>query len=156
MKKTVTLLLCFTLGVLQAQQSVLTSGGNATGSGGNASYSIGQMAYNTISGSNGSLAQGVQQAFEISAVLGVENHQIDLSYTVFPNPTTEVITLKINNFDQNNLSFQLYDIQGRILYHKKISSDSTQIPTQSLAPATYFLKVMQENQVVKLFKIIKK
>ena len=72
LKLSALLLLGLGLTGLQAQESINTTGGNATGDGGSASYSIGQMVYTTTTGDDGSVAQGVQQAFEIY-VLGVED-----------------------------------------------------------------------------------
>ena len=54
-----TVLLLLSIGALQAQEAVLSAGGNATGNGGSVSYSIGQVAY-TASGTNGTVTQGVQ------------------------------------------------------------------------------------------------
>jgi hypothetical protein len=45
---------------LYSQNSTLSSGGQATGTGGSVSYSVGQIAYSSLSGTNGSLIQGVQ------------------------------------------------------------------------------------------------
>ena len=66
-KKTMTsfAFLLLGLGGLQAQESPTAAGGEATGSGGTASYSIGQVVYTTNTGTNGSVAQGVQQPFVI-------------------------------------------------------------------------------------------
>jgi len=50
---------------LQAQETIPASGGKASGSGGTASYSFGQVVYTTYTGTNGLVAQGVQQPFEI-------------------------------------------------------------------------------------------
>jgi hypothetical protein len=141
--------------VLNAQESIVTSGGSATGSGGSASYSIGQMVYNTATGTNGSVAQGVQQAFEISTTLGVDDHLINLSFVAYPNPTNDLLSLKISNFNGNNTEYALFDLQGRLLIHQKIHDEVTQIPTQNLAQATYFLKVISGNKMLKIFKIIK-
>jgi hypothetical protein len=62
-KKTITSVafLLIGLGGLSAQESVNGSGGDATGTGGTSSYSIGQVVYTTATGTNGSVAQGVQQ-----------------------------------------------------------------------------------------------
>jgi len=49
-------------GFVCAQDSTNSSGGNATGSGGTVAYSVGQVVYTTNTGTNGSLAQGVQHA----------------------------------------------------------------------------------------------
>ena len=45
-----------------AQDAIPATGGDATGSGGSASYTVGQIGYTTNTGTNGSVAEGVQQA----------------------------------------------------------------------------------------------
>ena len=155
LKLTAVFFLVIGLTGLQAQESINTTGGNATGSGGSTSYSIGQMVYNTSIGDDGSVAQGVQQPFEIS-VLGVDDfEEINLSVMVYPNPTTDYLTLEVKEFDPATLSFQLFDIQGRLLQSQNIINNQTNIIMSTLPSATYFVKVSQENREVKTFKIIK-
>jgi opacity protein-like surface antigen len=142
-------------GFAQAQQSVNSSGGNATGSGGTVSYSIGQAVYTTNSGNSGSLAQGVQQAYEIIPV-GTNESEPKISLSVFPNPIAENLILQVNDFERSTLNFQLCDMQGKQLSKGQIVAKQTQINTSSLSSATYFINVVnQENQKVHTFKIIK-
>lgn len=54
---------------MQAQETTLTAGGEATGSGGSVSYSIGQLFYMTKTGTTGSVSEGVQQPIEIASEL---------------------------------------------------------------------------------------
>jgi hypothetical protein len=63
--------------------------------------------------------------------------------------------LLIGEFEISNLSYQLYDINGKILQNEQISGNSMNIATSHLAPANYFVKVMQGNKEVKTFKITK-
>ncbi len=150
------LLLGLGLTGLQAQTSVPTSGGNASGSGGTASYSVGQDGYTTNTGTNGSVAQGVQQPYEISVVTGFEEAKgIDLTISAYPNPTTDYLTLQVKDFKLSTLNFQLYDIQGKLLQSEKITGNQIGIFMSSFAPATYFLKVNKGNKELKTFKIIK-
>ncbi|MGC8754863.1 MAG: hypothetical protein ACP5QJ_07625, partial [Thermosulfidibacteraceae bacterium] len=72
LKLSAVLLLGLGLTGLQAQESVNATGGNASGNGGTVAYSVGQVVYTTNTGTNGSVAQGVQQPFEISVVSGIE------------------------------------------------------------------------------------
>ena len=173
LKLSAVLLLGLGLTGLQAQESISTTGGNASGSGGSASYSVGQMVYTTQTGTNGTLAQGVQQPFEISVVTGIEEAKgINLTVTAYPNPTTDYLTLEVKEFELSNLSFQLYDISGKLLETKKITGNQTNICMSNLVPATYFVKVytvgkndrtgvivksqgIASQQEVKTFKIIK-
>jgi len=150
------LLLGLGLTGLQAQESVNATGGNASGSGGTVAYSVGQVVYTTNTGANGSVAQGVQQPFEISVVLAIEEAQgINLSVSAYPNPTTDYLTLEVNEFELSNLNFQLYDISGKLLQNEKITGNQTSIVMSNLVPATYFVKIIQSNKELKTFKIIK-
>jgi len=94
-----------------AQVTVPTSGGDASGSGGAVAYSVGQVAYTTNTSTNGSVAQGVQHAYEIFT-LGTIETVLNISLTAFPNPTTENLTLQISDFNNEKLSYHLFDMQG--------------------------------------------
>lgn len=142
-------------GFVQAQESSTTSGGDATGSGGTVAYTIGQVVYNTNSGSNGSVAQGVQHAYEIYTV-GIKETELNISLTVFPNPTTENLTLQMSDYNNEKLSYQLFDMQGKQLGVGQITAQQTQINMDGLLSATYFIHVVnQENKELQSFKIIK-
>ena len=150
------LMLVLGLSGLQAQESVHTTGGEATGNGGSVSYSVGQVANQTHTGANGSVAEGVQQPYEISVVTGIEEAKgINLSVTAFPNPTTNYLILSINEFDSSNLSYQLYDMKGKLLLNEKITGKQTSIVMSNFVPAAYLGKVSQSNNTMKTFKIIK-
>jgi len=154
-----TFALLFGLGLtgLQAQESVNTSGGNASGSGGSVSYSIGQMVYQTHTGTNGSVAEGVQQAYEISVLTGIDGaKEIKLMVSAYPNPTTDYLTLSISEFDISNLSYLLFDINGKLIQNEKITDSQTSIFMGNLVPASYLVRVIQKNEEVKTFKILKK
>ncbi|MFZ4402050.1 MAG: T9SS type A sorting domain-containing protein [Bacteroidales bacterium] len=150
------LLLGYGLTGLQAQTSINATGGNASGSGGSASYSVGQVVYTTNTGTNGSVAKGVQQPYEISTVTGLEEAKgINLSVTAYPNPTADYFTLEINEVEISDLSFQLYDMQGKLLHNGKITGKQTSIVMSNLVPAIYFVKVIQDKKEIKTFKIVK-
>jgi hypothetical protein len=156
LKLTVVLLIGFGLTGLQAQESINVTGGNASGSGGSVNYSVGQVVYQTHTGTNGSVAEGVQQPYEISVVTGLEQaNGINLSVSAYPNPTNDYLTLSADNFETSNLSYQLFYMKGKLLESKKLEGNQTRIVMSNLVPATYFLKVTQNNQEIKTFKIIK-
>lgn len=141
---------------LYAQVTVTTTGGNASGSGGTSSYTVGQLGYTTNSGTTGSVAQGVQQPFEISIVEGVEEaKEIELSCLLFPNPTSDFVNLKLNSFKVENIIYQIFDFNGKLLESKTIEGDETSIEMKKYADAVYFLKVFQGDKELKTFKIVK-
>ena len=140
----------------QAQEAVATAGGNASGTNGNVSYTVGQVVYTTYTGTTGSVAQGVQQPFEIQTVLGAENFNINLQLAVYPNPTTNWLQLEVRNTDFSNLSYQLFDLNGRMILNEKITAETSSIQMERLPAAIFLLKVVSNNKEVKTFKIIKK
>jgi hypothetical protein len=161
LKLLVTLLMGFGLTGLQAQNAVPATGGNASGGGGSVSYSVGQVIYTTNTGTNGSVAQGTQQPFEISVVNGLEEAKgITLSLSAYPNPTKDYLTLSIDGETQTShdlslMSYQLFDMNGKLLLNEKITGNQTSIVMSNLAPASYFVKVIKGDNEVKTFKIIK-
>ena len=74
---------------------------------------------------------------------------------VYPNPTTDNVVLNITNFASNTLSYQLYDLSGKLLFNNKINDSQTIIALKTLPLATYNLKIVNENTTTKTFKIIK-
>jgi len=142
-------------GFAQAQESVNASGGDATGTGGTVAYSIGQVVYTTSTGSDGSAAQGVQHAYEIFTI-GIKETELNISLIAFPNPTTENLTLQISDYNNEKLSYQLFDIQGKQLRNGQVTAQQTPINMNGLPSASYFINVVnQENKQVQSFKIIK-
>ena len=150
------ILLSFGLTRLQAQEAIPTTGGNSSGSGGSASYTVGQVSYITNTGTTGTVAQGVQQPYEISIITGLPEYKsITLQCSVYPNPTTNFIMLHVENYMIKNLTYQLYDMNGKIIVTKKIDVIDTKIPMSDFKPATYYLIVTDNKKEVKTFKIIK-
>jgi hypothetical protein len=143
--------------LIKAQNSISASGGNALGSGGTVSYSVGQVVYTTnISITSGSVVQGVQQPFEISIITGIEPAEgITLVCSVYPNPASDFLTLKIENYDKKSLSYKLFDANGKLLESVKVTGNETIISMANLLSALYILKVLDNQNEIKIFKIIK-
>ena len=152
----VAFLLGFGLTGIQAQEVITASGGEATGSNGTVSYTLGQLFYSTHSGTDGTIAEGVQQPYEISVVTGIEDFEgISLECMVYPNPTSNFLQLKVESEKIQDLSYQLFDMKGNLLKTQNLTTDKTAIKMENLPPSVYFLKLMEGNKEAKTFKIIK-
>lgn len=149
----IVILITFTFS-LKAQENINASGANITSDEGSISYSIGQTVYNTNTGTNGSISEGVQQPYEISVVSGIKEKDITLSISAYPNPTTDYLTLELIEFQNTN--FQLININGKILQSEPIRNSYTRINMSNLINGLYFVKVIQNESEIKVFKIIKK
>lgn len=144
-----------TLSGLSAQSAIVSTGGDVL-SNGSLSYSVGQLVGETYKGTNGSLSMGVQQPFEIQIVNGIKDTRISLSMQAFPNPTTDYLTLMADNFDFTHATIQLYDMEGRLLWHKAMATNEARISLQDFTAAIYILRIMDNQKEIKSFKIIKK
>ncbi|MBK8517045.1 MAG: T9SS type A sorting domain-containing protein [Saprospiraceae bacterium] len=138
-----------------SQQTVLPTGGNSIGPGGIVHFSVGQVFYTTNSGVNGSVAQGVQQPYEISVKTGIDNSKIQLYISAYPNPSTDYLILKIEDLTLDKLKYLLFDINGRLLQSEIISDRITNIKMVNYQPSSYILKISQDQREIKSFKIIK-
>ena len=114
--KKVALLLVFGLSAafMYAQSALVPVGGDAQSNTGSVSYTVGQVAASTASNNNGSIsvAEGVQQPYEIMTV-GVNHYPgITLNAKVYPNPTENLAQLELNGFEIPNDGLQAYLFDG--------------------------------------------
>jgi hypothetical protein len=147
--------LLFGATALKAQNGTVAGGGDASGAGGTVSYSIGQTDFITENGTGGTITQGLQQPYEILVVTGIDVKDINLSFSVYPNPTADFVMVSVKNISTENMSYVLCDVQGKVISQKRIFSNETRITMVELSKATYLIKVLDGNKEVKTFKIIK-
>jgi hypothetical protein len=149
----------FLFSSVYAQNAIPVSGGNASGESGSLSYSIGLAIYTAVAGGAGTIAQGVQQPFEISVATGIDNpFEISLEISAYPNPTAGNLNLTVGTAGLNGiqkLDYRLYDLNSRLVQAEKVTGPETVISMGHLLPAMYFLKVISGDNEVKSFKIIK-
>ena len=157
MKKTIVFffaLWMMAMQTIEAQSDVVPMGGTATGDGGTVTYTIGQIAVQSYEESGVIISEGVQQPYEIQ-IIGIDNYPgITLNAVVFPNPTNGNVQLTMNN-EQSEGEVKVFDMNGKLLFVKKIEGENTEIPMSELAAGTYFVNVVSEKQVLKTFKVVK-
>ena len=153
----ITLFFCATL-TAAAQNGLVTTGGDIQGSNGSVSYTVGQVAVQSIEASAASLTEGVQQPYEIQTV-GVNNYpHIVLDAKVYPNPTANRLTLKINDvetFHETSLRVALFNANGQHIRTQDVAIPQTDIDMNDLSSGTYYLRVTDGQQTLKTFKVVK-
>lgn len=141
-----------------AQSTVSASGGNGTGSGGSVSYTIGQVAYTNLSAENGSISLGVQQP-NLFLTVGMEEVDITLSASLYPNPTNASTSLKLESqnelMSKGELAYSLFDFNGKLLLQHPINAVLTVIPMDQLTNGVYIIQVTRNKIEVKSFKVFK-
>lgn len=143
----------------EIMQTIITTGNDATGNSGSVAYSIGQVVYTYIGQSLHTVAQGIQQQvknanLEIPEVPAETKAEI----VVYPNPTTDYVNIKLKDLESTNekRSYQLYDIQGRLIKQSTINDTETQVSLSGLRTSIYILKVNFNNKAFQSFKILKR
>ncbi len=137
--------------------TINASGNDAVGSSGTVAYSIGQVFYTYIGLYVYNVAQGIQHE-EANNSLGKPEVSIEpkTELFVFPNPTTDYVNIKMEGYENESKSYQLYDFQGRLLRQGVIDQNETQIDLSNLSSSVYILQVYLNNKNLKTFKILKK
>ena len=160
--KRVALLLVFGLftAFMYAQSALVPVGGDAQNNSGSVSYTVGQVAASTVTNNDGSIsvAEGVQQPYEIM-VVGVNHYpEITLNAKVYPNPTENLAQLELNGFEipNNGLQAFLYDGNGKLLQTIKITDDLTTFQIGHYATGNYLLELKSGSQTLKTFKVVRK
>ncbi len=145
----------FFWGAIQAQTTVSTGGYKASGQGGTLNYSIGQVICTSNSGSQGSLSGGVQQTYLVKVVTGIKQKNVNLDIVAYPNPTVDYLNLRINELETDDISWQLFDMQGKLLDSQNDLDMQNRLDFSKYVPGTYLLLVRSGNATIKTFKIYK-
>ena len=77
--------------------------------------------------------------------------QADLQ--IYPNPTHDILHVETAD-NQDNLSYQVYDIYGKLLQSGSILSNTIRLG--DYADGLYFVRILQNNQIITTEKIVKK
>lgn len=147
-------------GATFAQSAIVPLGGDTQSNSGSVSYTVGQIAVESAANSNGSvtIAEGVQQPYEIQTVGIDEYPQIALNAVVYPNPTENLAQLRLNGFEipADGLRAILYDGNGKQLQSLMVTDDLTAFQIGQYATGTYYLELRDGKRVLKTFKVVRK
>ncbi len=134
----------------KAQSSVITSGKDLENQNGSISYTVGAAFF--VSRNKGLLiTEGIQQSYTINEIAS----KSILRVTLFPNPTTNLVFFKVENLNYKNLTYRLYDINGRLIISGKIFNEQTALSLQNFPSNIFIVKVFRgelEEQSFKIFK----
>ncbi len=133
------------------QEVVSTQGDSYTNASGSIDFTIGEVVINTVTDGTNDLTQGFHQTNW--NFLGVEDFAPNYEAIIFPNPTEDVLNIRTSAFE--NVTYTLYDAQGKLVMQDKLSAEQTPIQVGQLAPGSYSITLNNETQILKTFKLIK-
>ncbi len=100
-----------------------------------------------VSGNHG---EGDLWVVKLSSFLGLEKLSYNNLVTLYPNPVTNLLNVKVdNNFE--NLNYRLIDVEGKIINQGLINENITVINVEHLSKGVYFIKV-SDNTAIKFIK----
>jgi len=134
-----------------AQEVVSTQGASYSNTSGSIDFTIGEVIIATGTDGTNDITQGFHQSNW--NFLGLEDHLPSYEATIFPNPTENVLNIQTSSFE--NVTYTLYDAQGKLVLQDKLTADQTPIQVSHLAPGSYSLTLNNATQNLKTFKLIK-
>lgn len=148
--------LCLGLSLVKAQDSKMMSEMKAWGAT-TVYYSVGQVVYisDPIVEVDKMPSKELKQPYDIAVENGIEKSDIHLSLFTYPNPSSDYVTLKIENYVGEQLTYQLLDMKSDVLESKTISGKETQISIGGLRSEVYILNVLSGDKVLKTFHVLK-
>lgn len=157
-KQLLTLAAMALFGAIKAQtvmpEVLSSSGGSGQTAQVSLAWTIGEPVTATVSNGTSTLTQGFQQPTLLIAT--AQNEQNDLlSLLVYPNPTADFVTLKLDQSNQTPYNYSVFDNAGKLVNQGKASAANPNISFQGLASGQYTICVLNSNLKQQSISIIK-
>jgi len=95
--------------------------------------------------------------YTLKVQLGTASRQEDLitagNVTVFPNPATDKVTVRINEL-QGSAAIRVFDMYGRMVMQQNTGQPLTQLDMSRLSSGLYLIRVMNAGKE-EILKIVK-
>jgi len=142
-----------------APQSINSSGAKMTKENGSLSFTLGELvvlSHKDIQGNTLGAGFTARAALTTSSIQEADAKVLDVN--VFPNPTSDLVNIRINYATIKEVLVSITDIEGKEVYCGSYAgvSNIIGINTMHYAPGTYFLALKNNlNHVLGSYKIIK-
>ena len=142
---------CCIISSLNAQTVITPAGNHFSSPSVSLSWTLGEPVIESFTGTEAILNQGfLQTGLKVTPIK--DSSGLELHIRAYPNPASEILYLEMEEYE--NLSWYLYDANGKLILMKKIESRITEIPVVDLNSATYLLKIKRRNNELKAFRIV--
>lgn len=124
--------------------------------------SVGNYAkFNTPTIANGRVYlatfSGTINVYGLFSSVGMEDrHNIIDDFYIYPNPSSEMITIKIKCSSQNkSVECKLYDIYGKLIYQQRIFAEENELDISNLENGIYQVSAIVDGRIIKTEKFVK-
>lgn len=142
-----------------APQSVNSGGTKMTQANGSLSFTVGELVVlSQIDSDGNTLSGGFTAGATLTTASIQETDASVLDVSVFPNPTSDLVNIRINHSSIKQVVVSITDLQGKEVYNGLYAgiSNTIGINTAAYAPGTYVLSLKNKNnQVLGTYQISK-
>lgn len=85
-----------------------------------------------------------------------ENSPADITFRIWPNPATDELHIQVYDEEEQNYTYQLFDLTGKLLQGGRLSDNHADIDVRNCVSGVYILKMENGQHQVQTAKIIKK
>ena len=139
-RHTFVLFLLLAEGSVSAQEVLSTQGDSYSNASASIDFPLGEVIIATGTDGTNDITQGFHQTNW--NFLGVEDFAPNYEAIIFPNPTEDVLNIRTSTFE--NVTYTLYDAQGKLVMQNILSAEQTPIQVSQLAPGAYSLELIFE------------
>ena len=150
-RRQIVLIAMLTTGSVYGQDVISTQGDSYSNANGSLDFTIGEIVINTETDGSNVITQGFHQTNW--NFLGVDDHAPNYDAIVYPNPTPDVLKIRASAFE--NVTYTLYDAQGKLILQDVLTAIETSVQVSELTQGAYTLILNNETQNLKTFKLIK-
>ncbi len=88
---------------------------------------------------------GTQNGVANWSTLGIDDFEDNSNFTLYPNPTSSILNIEIQNIISNG-TLEIYDMLGKQIFNQTITSNNlSQIDVSSYNSGLYLIKISSEN-----------
>ena len=114
------------------------------------SYTLTDSNSNVIA-TGGEFSAQESVSFTTVNTLGTENYLLDRKITLYPNPATNVLNIKVGASNSLPDTYKIYNMLGQIVLQQSIGELSDlAVNTSSLSKGMYFIKIATDNASISL------
>lgn len=94
-------------------------------------------------------------SFSYSRIRAVVINDLPNYLSVYPNPTSDYLTVDANGLKSENLTFRIADVSGKLLDERPLTDKKSRIDIRNLQTGMYMISIFHNNSTVRTLKVIK-
>ena len=146
----IVVLACFHFN-LMSQEVISSQGESYLNNGIELDFTLGEPVVESMTNQTIEIYQGFHQPS--IRILDVTDYSSPIKISAFPNPTQELVHIKLDCAE--NLTYLIYDEQGKLLQEKTNHAIETTLNLETFNSGIYNLIIQQQGEVISTIKIFK-